>query len=461
MRTSFSVLLLVVLLPLVASANRVDSTNLLQTIRLEQAALTLDYNANGNILAVAGRGNTITIIQPTTGSIVKTLEGGHSDDINSICFNEDDRLIASASSDGKVIIWDVGKAKPIRILEGHSDYVTDVDWSPDDELLISAGEDGRVIIWEAGTGRNLRETEPQEAKITGVKFNPIQTHFATSSTDGIIRVYNAENMRLTQRFTAHNNDATNLQWSRRSGLISSGGIDNVASIYNPKTKLQVHAFSDHAEDITSTTFSPDGTVLASSGADRTIRLWDIPTGRRILTLSSSAHVTDVEAIQFNPDGSSLASCSRDGVVNIWRTPNLEERLVAAVQTSLAAWREKSPFESQDNYEKRMKKTARETENIRLELEGELAAFYEENVDWRDGMAFRTYNADGAYFPITSKLFGTLKLMVSNADAPEVAGRLDELTFDDLNLRVRKGRIEVRRIKAQLKDPNRTYKVVLL
>jgi WD40 repeat protein len=135
----------------------------------------------------------------STGEEVFTLQG-HTSDIVRIVFSADGQLLASASADGIVRIWDAGAGRETIALHSHapSHDLECLAFSPDGRRLATASgipnlpdQPGEVRIWDLVTGRETLTLSGHKARISSLAFSPDGHRLASADHKGVIKIWEA------------------------------------------------------------------------------------------------------------------------------------------------------------------------------------------------------------------------------------------------------------------------------
>jgi WD40 repeat protein len=121
-----------------------DATSGKELGRLGRGVVSISFNSNGTIIAIAIWDNTVRIIDAYSLNEISRLKTD--DEVMELDFSNDGNWIATAGLDNTALVWDVMTGTELARLE-HDSSVYSVDFSPDDTKIVSADEDGNVRIW--------------------------------------------------------------------------------------------------------------------------------------------------------------------------------------------------------------------------------------------------------------------------------------------------------------------------
>ena len=274
--------------------------------------LSVAFSSYGTLLASASADNTVRLWDVETNANIATLEG-HERRVNAVAFSPDGKVLASAGGDGPVRLWNVESGQQKAALKGH-EWATSVAFSPDGTLLASGG-DLTVRMWDVATNTNIATLEGHTEVVNAVAFSPEGKLLTSGSWDNTVKLWDVETNTNIATLEGHTDGVVSVAFSPDGTLLASGSWDNTVKLWDVETNTNIATLEGHTRSVVSVAFSPNGTLLASASADNTVKLWDVATNTNIATLEG--HTDGVVSVAFSPNGTVLASASADNTVKLW------------------------------------------------------------------------------------------------------------------------------------------------
>ena len=246
---------------------------------------------------------------------IATLDG-HTDRVPSMSFSPDGTILASASWDGAVKLWDVSTKENIATLEGQRGSVYSVSFSPDGTILASGNADGTVELWDVVTKENIAAFKNARTA-NSVVFSPDGTILATG-TYGVVELWDVSTRANIATLEGHKDWVSSISFSPDGTILASASWDSTIKLWDISTRANIATFEGHTSGVNSVIFSPDGTTLASGSPEGTVKLWDVSTRANIATLKER-YVRTVWSVAFSPDGITLVSTggSQGEKIRLW------------------------------------------------------------------------------------------------------------------------------------------------
>ncbi|KFZ17327.1 hypothetical protein V501_01790, partial [Pseudogymnoascus sp. VKM F-4519 (FW-2642)] len=205
-------------------------------------------------------------------AVLQTLEG-HSGSVCSVAFSRDSRLLASASDDNTVKVWDAATGTLQQTLEGHRSWVRSVAFSHDSKLLASASYDNTVKVWDAATGTLQQTLEGHSGSVSSVAFSHDSRLLASASDDNTVKVWDAATGTLQQTLEGHSNAVSSVAFSHDSRLLASASYDNTVKVWDAAIGTLQQTLAGHSGSVRSVAFSRDSKLLASASRSRGTAAW--------------------------------------------------------------------------------------------------------------------------------------------------------------------------------------------
>ncbi|MFI6362196.1 AAA family ATPase [Nocardia sp. NPDC050630] len=242
-----------------------------------------------------------------------TLLRAHRGWVESVTWSPDATMLASASRDATVRVWDVARAEQRLLMRGHESNVESLAWSPDGSRLASCSRDSTIRVWTADEGEEHAVLRGHDDWVEDVAWSPDSSRIASASRDGTIRVWDAAPTPEMVRLSGHTGWVRTAAWSPDGRTIATGSRDGTARLWNAATGEQIGVLA-HDDEVRGVTFAPDGLLVATASYDNTVRLWT-SSGDEVRRLVG--HREGVRRVRFAPTGDRLATCGRDDTIRVW------------------------------------------------------------------------------------------------------------------------------------------------
>ena len=148
-------------------------------------------------------------------------------------------LLVSASDDFTLFLWNPELSdKPVARMTGHVQLVNHVRFSPDARLIASASFDKSIRVWDGLTGKFVARLLGHVQSVYQVRWSADSRMIASASKDSTVKLWNLnlqkrKKNRLIIDLPGHADEVYALDWSHNGQYLVSGSKDRMLRIHQP------------------------------------------------------------------------------------------------------------------------------------------------------------------------------------------------------------------------------------
>mmetsp|Transcript_25472 Transcript_25472/g.40886 ORF Transcript_25472/g.40886 Transcript_25472/m.40886 type:complete len:335 (+) Transcript_25472:137-1141(+) len=299
----------------------------------KKSICSLKFSGDGKLLASASADSTVKIWNFKEGTLVKTLSGIHEAGINDISWGKKtSKFLCSASDDNTIVVWNVEEGKVLRRLKGHTKPVFSACFNKSETLIVSGGCDFIIRVWSVRPGKIFKQIPGHTKQITAVDFNNDGKLIVSGSFDGLCRIWETETGNLLRTIGQDNNfPVYNVKFVPNEKYVLCGTLDGKVCLWDfRKLKLEAyfkgHKSSKYCASISIWPIREKQRVVSGS-EDGCAYMWNASRNATLVSKLQHSENPDetVLAVACHPDGYVATGSLMQPVIRIWLPKLMKEQ----------------------------------------------------------------------------------------------------------------------------------------
>ncbi|GMI16999.1 hypothetical protein TrLO_g12132 [Triparma laevis f. longispina] len=227
------------------------------------------------------------------GLLSRRALGLHRDIILDIIELEGLEVVASASIDRTIKLWDLPTGKLRRTLVGHKKGIRKITYSSEYRFLISVGFDFDVLVWNPYVANLILRLSDHGCSLCGAEIIPNTPILVTADVEGSFKVWDVRNWKMNQTFKAEEKRSGQLK-----GFCALASTKSIVAVGRDMhvfdyEKIEMPEFSDEFP-LCSALYNPTTSTFITC-SNKFVKIWDAGEGK-IMKVYRNLSDSDITAM---------------------------------------------------------------------------------------------------------------------------------------------------------------------
>ena len=246
-----------------------------------------------------------------------------------MAFSPDGRMLAVASDDSQLSLWDPAGGQKLRAWYPHAGLIESIVFTRDGATIVTGGHDGCVKMWRLADGARTKILDVKEGDLRR------KTAQAAISPDGrrlfVVHGVYSDHLSIWPIEAGETKPTpvacTGLVWAPEYSLAGDVVLvksKNDSFLVDGRTGAIVCRPRFESDQIVDVTVAPDGKRILGGTDNGEVRVWELPANGSAESLmpmklerALHGHTNVVNCVRWSDDSRVIASGSRDGTVRAW------------------------------------------------------------------------------------------------------------------------------------------------
>jgi WD40 repeat protein len=212
--------------------------------------------------------------------------------------NSFDKTGKNSASHLKVIkVWDIEKNMEKKSFNEHQARISSVYILPNQKYVVSGDSKGILKLWEIENVKNVKTLKGHSREILSIK-SISKNHILTHSKDFTARIWSLDKFKEVEELKGNLGVSVSCLTIDKKNIFLDDKFVTI-KLFDMLDKKLIKTFKGHSSRVKAIFVSKDGNRMISKSVDNIIKVWDIKTGKELVSMIS---FSDGEWITITPDG---------------------------------------------------------------------------------------------------------------------------------------------------------------